>query len=313
MRPVARTDRVGRTYGSTTALDDVTLAVLPGELVGLLGPNGAGKSTLIQLLSGLRRPTSGRVELFGGDPRDASNRRLLGMTLQETGLPPTLRVGEVIDLVARHYPDPVPTGELLDEFGLEGLGRRQTGGLSGGQKRRLAIAVAFVGRPRLVLLDEPTTGLDVEARHGLWDGIRRFHTRGGTVLLTSHYLDEVEALAERVVVIDRGRVRADGPLADIRSTVSTRTVRLRTGAPDALALAPGIDRAGMDGDRHVLWTSDADRLVRHLVTGGVPFYDLEVSTASLEEAFLALTDHHPTSDAGSPSPPRVAPALEANR
>ena len=276
----------GRRYGAVTALHEVDLDVPPGQLLGLLGPNGAGKTTLLQLLSGLRRPTSGRVELFGADPRDAGARRRLGTTPQDTGLPATLRVREVVALVAGHFPDPVPSQELLADFGLTGLESRQTGGLSGGQRRRLAVALAFVGRPSLVLLDEPTTGLDVEARHALWDGVRRFHAGGGTVVLTSHYLEEVEALAERVVIIDRGRVAADGSLAQIRSRVPSRRLRLRAaGLPEL----PGVGRSVSDADVHQLWTADSDALVRDLERSGAAFSDLEVATASLEEAFLALT------------------------
>ena len=290
MDVLARTNGATRRYGDVIALDDVSLDVPAGQLLGLLGPNGAGKSTLLQLLSGLRRPTSGTVELFGGDPRDPARRRGLGTTPQETGLPPTLRVREVVDLVAGHFADPVATGELLEQFGLTGLGHRQTGGLSGGQKRRLAVAVGFVGRPRLVLLDEPTTGLDVDARHALWDAIRAYHAAGGTVVLTSHYLEEVEALAERIVVVDRGRVRADGSLADVRALVAARRVRFRAANPPAL---PGVERATQAGDRHELWTADADQLVRDLVTSGTDFRDLEVADASLEEAFLTLTAADP--------------------
>jgi ABC-2 type transport system ATP-binding protein len=283
---LARTVSATRHYGSVTALEGVSVDVPAGQLLGLLGPNGAGKTTLLQLLAGLRRPTSGTVELFGGDPRLASRRQRLGCTPQETGLPSTLRVHEVVEFVAGHFADPVPTAELLEQFGLTGLERRQSGGLSGGQKRRLVVAIAFVGRPDLVLLDEPTTGLDVEARHALWDAVRHYHQGGGTVVLTSHYLEEVEALAERVVVIDRGRVRADGTLAEVRSLAPARRVRLR--AADLPELS-GVERSNRDGDRHELWTADSDTLVRQLVTTGVPFRDLEVATASLEEAFLALT------------------------
>ena len=286
MEILARTVQATRSYGPVIALDGVSLDVPAGQLLGLLGPNGAGKTTLLQLFAGLRRPTSGTVELFGGDPRDAARRRRLGCTPQETGLPPTLRVHEIVEFVAGHFDHPVPTGELLEQFGLTGLERRQSGGLSGGQKRRLAVAVAFAGRPDLVLLDEPTTGLDVEARHALWDAVRRYHQEGGTVVLTSHYLEEVEALAERVVVIDQGRVRADGTIAEVRSLVPARRVRLR--APDLPDLA-GVDRSSREGERYELWTADSDSLVRQLVTTGTPFHDLEVATASLEEAFLALT------------------------
>jgi len=283
---LASTVNASRRYGSVTALDSVCLDVPAGQLLGLLGPNGAGKTTLLQLLAGLRRPTSGTVEIFGGDPRDAARRRRLGCTPQETGLPPTLRVHEVVDFVAGHFANPMPTPQLLEQFALTGLERRQTGGLSGGQKRRLAVAVAFVGRPDLVLLDEPTTGLDVEARHALWAAVRQFHGAGGTVVLTSHYLEEVEALAERVVVIDQGRVRVDGTVEDIRSVVQARCVRLR--APELPELA-GVERSKRDGDRYELWTANSDALVCELVNSGAPFQDLEVATASLEEAFLALT------------------------
>jgi len=307
MNILARTVEASRRYGPVTALDGVSLDVASGQLLGLLGPNGAGKTTLLQLLAGLRRPTSGTVELFGGDPRDAVNRRRLGTTPQETGLPGTLRVHEVVQFVGGHFADPVPTGELLEQFGLSGLERRQTGGLSGGQKRRLAVALAFVGRPDLVLLDEPTTGLDVEARHALWSAVRRYHEGGGTVVLTSHYLEEVEALAERVVVIDHGRVRVDGTLADVRSMVPARRIRLR--APDLpdlpdLAHLSGVERSSRDGDRYELWTGDSDALVRQLVTTGTPFCDLEVAKASLEEAFIALT---------SPNDPRTSPLQEIVR
>jgi ABC-2 type transport system ATP-binding protein len=283
---LAQTFSVGRTYRSVNALHDVSLSVAAGELVGLLGPNGAGKTTLLNLLTGVRRPTSGRVELFGGDPTRAENRRRIGVTPQETGLPATLRVGECVDLVAAHFPDPLPRGELLERFGLADLARRQTGGLSGGQRRRLAVALAFVGRPRLVFLDEPTTGLDVSARHALWEGIRAFHGDGGTVLLTSHYLEEIEALAQRVVVLGEGRVLADDTVDAIRSRVGVRRVSLR--ATDLPALAGVLHESHVDG-RTDLLTTDADQLVRDLVAKGVAFNDLEVRPTSLEEAFLTLT------------------------
>ena len=284
--PVARAVGVTRRFGRTVALDRLDLDIEAGSLVGLLGPNGAGKSTLISLLVGLRRPDEGTVELFGGSPREAANRRRLGMTPQETGLPATLRVGEVLDFVSRHYPMPLPAGELLERFGLAGLEKRQTGGLSGGQKRRLAVALAFAGRPRLVVLDEPTTGLDVEGRRALWDGVRAFHAEGGTVLLTSHYLDEIETLAERVVVVATGRVIADGDVDQVRGLVSVSTVSLRSETAPPLA---GTVRSEHAGDRWDLWTTDADALVRRLVRDEVPFRDLQVRTASLEEAFLSLT------------------------
>lgn len=282
---------VTRRFGPTVALDGVDLDVPAGQLVGLLGPNGAGKSTLLQLFTGLRRPTTGRVELFGRSPTDAAARRELGTTPQETGLPATLRVGEAAEFVARHYRDPLPTGELLTRFGLADLHRRQTGGLSGGQRRRLAVALAFLGRPRLVILDEPTTGLDVEARRELWNGVRDYHAEGGTVLLTSHYLEEIEALAQRVVVLGSGRVLADGGLDEVRDVVARSTVSLRTVAPPAL---PGVTGWRRVADRFEVQSADADQLVRDLVRSGTQFHDLQIRIASLEEAFLALTDSRPS-------------------
>ncbi|MFE7508753.1 ABC transporter ATP-binding protein [Promicromonospora sp. NPDC057488] len=265
---------VTRRFGAVVALDDVSLEVGQGELVGLLGPNGAGKSTLLSLVSGQRRPDTGIVRLNGHDPRDARARTLLGLTPQETGLPATLRVREVVDFVGGHYPDPVPTGELLEQFGLADLGKRQTGSLSGGQKRRLAVALSLVGRPRVVLLDEPTTGLDVSGRNALWDAIREYHASGGTVLLTSHYLEEVQALAERVVVIDHGTVLADDSLETILGQVGARRVQFT----DA------------EGTRQEHLVADSDAFVRDLVRAGTEFRDLEIRGASLEEAFGQLVD-----------------------
>ncbi|MFD2794230.1 ABC transporter ATP-binding protein [Promicromonospora vindobonensis] len=268
---------VTRRFGAVVALDDVSLEVGHGELVGMLGPNGAGKSTLLSLVSGQRKPDSGVVRLDGRDPRDARARTVLGLTPQETGLPATLRVREVVDFVGGHYPDPVPTDELLEQFGLADLGKRQTGSLSGGQKRRLAVAMSLVGRPSVVLLDEPTTGLDVSGRTALWDAIREYHAGGGTVLLTSHYLEEVQALAERVVVIDRGSVLADDSLQTVLSRVGLRRVLFtaRTGTPD-----------GWERQEHLV--PDSDTFVRELVTSGTEFRDLEIRGASLEEAFGQL-------------------------
>ena len=226
------------------------------------------------------------MELFGGDPLDPAHRIALGSTPQETGLPATLRAREVVEFVGRHFPDPVPAAELLSRFGLTDVARKQTGALSGGQRRRLAVALAFVGRPRLLVLDEPTTGLDVDARRAVWDAVGEFHADGGTVLLTSHYLEEVEALAQRVVVIGGGRVLADDSLDAVRSKVALHRVSLRlpAGCPEL----PGVERTEHDGPTTHLLTADADQLVRELVRRDVAFSGLAVRGASLEEAFTAV-------------------------
>lgn len=313
--PAATLEGVTRTFDAVTALDDVTLTLEEGQLIGMLGPNGAGKSTLLSLVSGLRRPTRGTVRLFGGDPRDAASRILLGTTPQETGLPATLKVHEVVDFVGAHYPAPMPTGELMEMFGLTDLASRQTGGLSGGQKRRLAVALAIVGRPRIVLLDEPTTGLDVDARRILWDAVRGYHASGACVVVTSHYLEEIEALAQRVVVIDGGRVLADDDLPAILARVGARHVRLTLedrADVERLRDLPGVVDVSQNDARTSILTSDSDAAVREIVGRGVGFSGLEVRGASLEEAFLAMTEREAVSTSSTSSAvPAAATAVPA--
>lgn len=290
---LARFEHVTRTYGEHIAVDDVTLEIGAGAIVGLLGPNGAGKTTLLSLLQGLRHPTSGTVTLFDGNPLDARSRRALGTTPQETALPETLRVGEVIDYVGGHFGDRVPSAQLAEEFGVQDFLRRQCGSLSGGQKRRVAVALAFVGRPRLVLLDEPTTGLDVDGRRALWGAIRRQHEAGATVVVTSHYLEEIEALAERVVVLGEGRVLADDTVRNVLARVEASQVQLRTSDAAALASLSGIVRHESVDGREILTVSDADAFIRALVEARIDFHGLTVRGATLEEAFLALTESVP--------------------
>ncbi|MDB1090153.1 ABC transporter ATP-binding protein [Streptomyces sp. ACA25] len=282
---LARAIGVTRRYGENTAVDGVSLDIPEGQLLGLLGPNGAGKSTLLNMFVGLRKPSSGRIELFGRDPRDVMARKRMGMTPQDTGLPETLKATETMDFVAAHFDAPADKNALFEQFGITEFAHRQIGALSGGQKRRLAIALAFVGRPDLVFLDEPTTGLDVEARRMLWQGIRMFHENGGTVVLTSHYLDEVEELAQRVVIIDKGRCVADDSVEALRRVSGLRRVTVRMSEVPSLPGLVGVERTG---DQVHLISQDSDQLVRDLVASGAVFSDLEVSSGSLEDAFLAL-------------------------
>ena len=276
-------------YGDVAALDGVDLDIHAGECVGLLGPNGAGKTTLLSLAQGLRRPTAGTVQIFGGEPLDAARRESLGTTPQATGLPESLKVGETLEFVAAHYAHPSPRERTIEEFDLGPLLRKQCGALSGGQQRRVAVALAFVGDPDLVLLDEPTTGLDVDARRALWDAVRARHAAGCAIVVTSHHLEEIEQLAQRVVVIDQGRVRADDSLSAIVASVARRRVTL-TGVPAQRIgeLDPTAAVTERDGTVEAV-VADADALVRALVTAGDPFADLTVRGATLEEAFLALT------------------------
>jgi ABC-2 type transport system ATP-binding protein len=210
-KPAVRLESIVKRFGTTTALDGCTFDVAEGEIVALLGPNGAGKTTAVSVLLGLRRPDAGVVELFGRDPRAWQARIAVGMTPQEMSFPPTLRVREIVDFARAHYPQPLATETLLARFGLDEVARRQVGGISGGQRRRLAVALAFAGAPRLAVLDEPTSGLDVESRRAVWQAVRKHAQQGGAVLLTTHHLEEAESLADRIVVASRGSVVADGP------------------------------------------------------------------------------------------------------
>jgi len=285
MTEVARLQDVFKSYGSTRALDGVTFALRKGEVHALLGPNGAGKTTAVALLAGLRRPDAGSVELLGGDPQDPAIRRRVGVTPQGTGFPETLRIGEIADFVCRHFPG-ADAAALLARFDLTELAGRQTGGLSGGLQRRLAVALAFAGDPEVALLDEPTTGLDVESRRRVWESIRAFAAGGGTVLLTTHDMAEVEALARRVTVLNRGRVVADGKVSEVRGLVAVKEVSFEGDVTTAL---PGAVHVDCDDGRTKVLTSDADALVHDLVCGGHTFRDLQIRAASLEEAFLSLT------------------------
>ena len=288
--PAVELRGVTKAFAGKPALAGLDLALPRGAFLALLGPNGAGKTTALSLLLGLRRPDRGEALLLGGSPLDEDIRRRIGATPQVSAFPPGLRVREVVAFVAGHYPDPMPEARLYERFGLGGLAARQVGGLSGGEQRRLGVALALLGNPEVVFLDEPSTGLDVEARHLLWDSVRSFHAGGGTVLLTTHYLEEAEALAERIAVIHHGRLVAEGTPRAITSRIALRRVRFRAaGVPDVEPVAQSAFEAGLV----TLYTPDADLLVRRLVETRVAFSELEVLPAGLEEAFVSLTREEP--------------------
>ena len=285
--PAAELRGAEKAFGVRPALAGLDLVLPRGCFLALLGPNGAGKTTALSLLLGLRLPDRGEARLLGGSPRDERIRRRIGATPQVSAFPSGLKVREVVAFVAAHYPRPIPEERLYERFGLGDLAERQVGGLSGGEQRRLGTALALVGNPEVVFLDEPSTGLDVETRHLLWDTMRSFHAGGGTVLLTTHYLEEAEALAERIAVIHRGRLVAEGTRRDITSRIALRRVRFRAEAvPEDLA---PVARSGFEAGVVTLYTPNADALVRRLVESGAPFSELEVLPAGLEEAFVALT------------------------
>ena len=217
----AQLTAITKRYGDTVALNGIDLTIRPGELVSLLGANGAGKTTAVRILLGLAKPSSGDARVFGRDPRDAASRTRVGAMLQIARVPETLRVREHIHLFSSYYPNPMPMSEVIEVAGLHGIERKKYGELSGGQQKRTLFALAICGNPDLLILDEPTVGLDVEARRALWKQIRAFIARGKSILLTTHYLAEAEALANRVVVIHRGVVVAEGTPAEIKGDAAT--------------------------------------------------------------------------------------------
>ena len=289
--PAAELRGVAKAFAGKTALAGLDLALPRGAFVALLGPNGAGKTTALSLLLGLRIPDSGKVLLLGGSPLDDDIRRRVGVTPQVSAFPAGLKVREIVAFVAAHYPNPMPEAKLYERFGLDDLASRQVGGLSGGEQRRLAASLALVGNPDVVFLDEPSTGLDVVARHQLWDALRSFHEDGGTVLLTTHYLDEAETLAEHIAVINRGRLVAEGTPRDVTSRIARRRVRFRAAAiPDIEPIAHSAFEDGVV----TLYTQHSDLVVRRLIETRVDFSDLEVLPAGLEEAFVRLTRDDPS-------------------
>ncbi len=289
-RPVAELRRAVKRYGAVTALAGIDFAVRPGEVVALLGPNGAGKTTAVQLLLGLVRATEGEARLFGADPRGSAARVRTGAMLQVSKVPETLKVREHVDLVSSYYPRPLPQGEVMAAAGLEGIADRLFGKLSGGQRQRVLFALALCGDPDLLFLDEPTVGLDVEARRAFWTVIGEKARQGRSVLLTTHYLEEADALADRIVMIGRGRVIAEGTPAEIKARVAGRKVRCRTALPLAeVAALPGVRDARREGEMTEIFAGEAERAVLELLRRDPRLSALEVRGADLEEAFLTLT------------------------
>jgi ABC-2 type transport system ATP-binding protein len=274
---------VSKRFGATVALADVSLAIEEGSTVALLGPNGAGKSTLSGIVLGWRTADTGSVRILGRDPRDHRARAVLGAVPQETLFPQTLRVRELLEFVARHYPEPLPVADALEQFGLDSLAGRQAGGLSVGQRRRLSLAMAFVGRPRLLVLDEPTAALDRDGRRVVWTATEAARAHGCAVLLATHQLDEAEAVATRVVAIDRGRVVADGAVAEVKRRAGGARIRFRA------TEAPAVDGARLDDGWAVIETvEDSGAVVQRLVTAGIALPELEVRSLTLEEALEKL-------------------------
>jgi len=287
---LARLHSVHKRYGDLKALDGVDLQLQPGQVLALLGPNGAGKTTAIGLLLGMATADAGEATLFGLPPQQLAARRHIGVMLQSAGIPDTLQVGELLQLTRSYYQDPISVADCVAMAGLSGLLKRPYGKLSGGQQRRVQFAMAICGRPRVLFLDEPTTGLDIEARQGLWKAIRKLVADGCAVLLTTHYLEEAEALADQVAVLHQGRIVAQGSVGEIRARVSQRRVRCVT-ALDAGQVAgwPEVQRASMDEGVLQVFSDSPEAVVARLMSHDPLLTGLEVHRAGLAEAFVELT------------------------
>lgn len=287
---IATLSNVDKSYGDIHALHNVNLPIHAGEVLALLGPNGAGKTTAISLLLGLIRPTKGEVKLFGGDPQSLASRSRVGVMLQLSGVPETLKVREHIALYSSYYPQPLILQETLESSGLVGLENRLYGKLSGGQKQRLHLALAICGNPDLLFLDEPTSGLDVASRRALWEQIRSFTGKGRTVVLTTHNLEEADALADRIVVINKGHIIAEGSPFDIKARTASQKIRAVTSLPlAAIEHLPWVSSVRQEGTVIEVLTSKAEPVVLSLLQQDKTLSGLEVSSAGLEDAFLALT------------------------
>ncbi len=296
---IAALTGVTKRYGDTLALDGLNLALRPGEVVALLGPNGAGKSTAVRLLLGLIAPTTGTARVFGGDPQNPATRLRVGAMLQVARIPETLRVREHLDLFRSYYANPLSMAEVVRIAQLEGIEDKMFSALSGGQKQRVLFGLALCGDPDLVFLDEPTVGMDIEARRGLWQQIRTLANRGKTVLLTTHYLEEADALAHRIVVINKGKIVSEGTPAEIKSVSAGRKIRCRTRLTvEFLSGLAGVTSVEQSGDDVVVMTPRAEDVVREMLLRDATLSGLEIASPALEDAFLKLTSSRDDSLSG---------------
>jgi ABC-2 type transport system ATP-binding protein len=289
---IATLEGVTRRYGQVTAVDNLSLGIPRGQTVALLGPNGAGKTTTVELLLGLGKPDAGVVRLFGGTPAAAVAAGRVGVMLQDAGLPQGAKVAELIGLVRGLYPQPLSLADALRITDLEDVAGRQTQRLSGGQRQRVRLALALAGDPELLVLDEPTAALDVEARRAFWERMRASVLAGRTVLFATHRLEEADAVADRVVVIADGRLLTDGTPQQVKAKAaghSTVSVAADGLSRHLLENLPAVDTVRQDRGRVILHTSDPDATVRALLQQAPDVQGLEVTRAGMEEAFLQLT------------------------
>ena len=287
---LAELSGVSKRFGKVVALDGLDLQVQRGELFALLGPNGAGKTTAISLLLGVQRPNAGKANLFGQSPLLVETRRQVGVMMQEAALAPELRVHEQIDLVASYYPNPMTPVAAMEITHTKALADRPYGKLSGGQKRQVQFAIALCGRPKLLFLDEPTVGLDVQAREMMWTTLRRLVNEGSSIVLTTHYLEEAEVLADRVAVLAKGRTIASGSVNEMRALVVRKHISCSTRLSiEQVTTWPDVESVSRDHQGLHITAGNAESVVRELLAADENLQDLEVRRAGLAEAFTELT------------------------
>lgn len=290
---LAELSEVSKRFGKVVALDGLNLQVRPGELLSVLGPNGAGKSTAISLLLGLYQPDKGSARLFGESPLRIEARRRVGVMMQEAALAPELRTREQIDLAASYYPDPLTLSAVMRMTHTEALADRPYGKLSGGQKRQVQFAMAICGRPTLLFLDEPTAGLDLQAREMTWTTVRRLVDEGCAIVMTTHYLEEAEALADRVAVLSKGRIIASGTVNEIRALVVRKQISCSTSLSiEEIRTWPEVEDATRNHRGVQITAGSAEGVVRRLLASDEDLQDLEVHRAGLAEAFTELTQEN---------------------
>lgn len=295
--PAVELTRLTKTFGPVRAVDDLSLRIEPGEVVAFLGPNGAGKTTAIDMLLGLARPTAGTVRVYGRSPAEAVAHGRIAAVMQSGGLLKDLTVAETVRMTASFFGHARPVGEVLERAGIADLADRRVDKCSGGQQQRLRFALALLPDPDLMVLDEPTAGMDVEGRRDFWTAIRQDARAGRTILFATHYLDEADSYADRIVLIRQGRIVADGTTAEVKALASGRVVRATLPGADQVWLAglPGVDSVELRGDTVLLRASDSDAVARRLLTETAA-RDLQITSRNLEDAFIALTTNHDETD-----------------
>ncbi|VXB26002.1 ABC transporter ATP-binding protein [Aeromicrobium sp. 9AM] len=288
--PAVSIDGVVKRFGAVTAVDGLSLQIQPGEVVAFLGPNGAGKTTTVDMILGLSTPTEGSVQIFGGDARKAVALGRVAAVMQTGGLLKDFTIRETVELTASLFRPSRPVDEVLDRAGILDVADRMVGKASGGQQQRLRFALALLSDPDLLILDEPTTGMDVQGRREFWNAIRSDAAGGRTTVFATHYLEEADAYADRIVLVRKGKIVADGTAAEIKALAAGRTVRatLEGADTDALAKVAGVDSVDVRGDSVLVHGSDSDAIARYLLNHTTA-RDLEITSRNLEDAFIALT------------------------